>query len=562
MRKISLLFVALLSFGSVHSQTLIDGIYYDLVPDFDGEGVVAQVVKDPGGAYYIGDLIIPSSVAIEGSTYPVTSIDLSWDVAYPTNLYIPKTIQYIITSKLTPSWSCTHLKSITVSLKDTKIMDKQDGTIHDLNAEFLFDILDDDISLTLLDDTISNLSNILTDKIKVIRFSENLKSINPNVFSSFEPYATSACDTIINNLDSIIVDDNNPYYSSVNGILYDKSGKTLLACPARRKGEVVIPSQTTEIWENAFKNCNKITSVIIPPNVNKIGDNAFYNCDAIENVTIQGTAQIGRDAFLGCPNIANVTLLGTEPGIMELNNQQRSYIVSPNLMKYWNMEKQIYNEELGRMVLHEVWNFDMDLITYIPSGTYTVKAGILPNPTGSVTYLGARITGFSESDQLIYLFEEQIPVPPYHWVAEFESDKDTYDSLVIVERLVIPENIKKLDIYIESKKQSGALFDRVFLEPIQDENTPAQSFAGPFVERVFNRATLHVPASALEAYNESQGWKLFRNITSEPVTEVYDIITSTPQTAPVIYDLYGRKLSEPVRNGFSIINGKKVFMAE
>lgn len=52
MRKFSLLFVALLSFGSVHSQTLVDGLYYNLIPDFDGEGTVAQVVDSPDVTCY------------------------------------------------------------------------------------------------------------------------------------------------------------------------------------------------------------------------------------------------------------------------------------------------------------------------------------------------------------------------------------------------------------------------------------------------------------------------------------------------------------------------------
>ncbi len=79
MIKLSFLFVALLSFGAVHSQTLVDGFYYNLIPDFDGEGTVAQIVvpleSEPYTFTYRGDITIPSSVTIEGTEYPVTSID-------------------------------------------------------------------------------------------------------------------------------------------------------------------------------------------------------------------------------------------------------------------------------------------------------------------------------------------------------------------------------------------------------------------------------------------------------------------------------------------------------
>ena len=203
---------------------------------------------------------------------------------------------------------------------------------------------------------------------------------------------------------------------------------------------------------------------------------------------------------------------------------------------------------------------------YIPSGTYTVKVGILPNPQGLTSKLKIMIKGTSETGQEVFLFSKKIQIPPFNTSMEFESNKDVYDSVVIVEQLVIPDSIKSVIPCVESgykdnNERPELIFDRMFFEPVQDNNAPARSYAGPFVERVFNRATLHVPAGALNAYTEAQGWNLFRNITSEPVTEVYDIITDSPQTAPVIRDLFGRTLSEPVPNGISIINGKKVYMA-
>ena len=150
MKKLSFLFVALLSFGSVHSQTLVDGLYYNLIPDFDGEGTVAQVVKTPDGTTYRGDIIIPSSVVIEGIEYPVTSIDCAYDM-YPSSIYIPKTIKYIVGSG-GYSFFGHSLKNIVISTKDTRFYDKDDGTVHELNALSLgLDyILDETISLTLL----------------------------------------------------------------------------------------------------------------------------------------------------------------------------------------------------------------------------------------------------------------------------------------------------------------------------------------------------------------------------------------------------------------------------
>lgn len=564
MKKLSFLFVALLSFGAVHSQTLVNGLYYNLIPDFDGEGTVAQVVESPDVTTYRGDIIIPSSVVIEGIEYPVTSIDCVYDM-YPSSIYIPKTIKYIVGSG-GYSFFGYYLKNIVISTKDTRFYDKHDGTVHELNASSLgLDNNDETISLTLLNDTISNLSNLLVDYVTVIRFSENLRFISPDVFS-FEPYNIERYTTINNNLDSIIVDAGNPNYSSVEGILYDKSGTVLLAYPAGRSGEAVIPSQTTEIAENAFKNCKKISSVVIPSGVSKIGERAFENCTSLAEITIQGSPYIDNNAFLGCSNIEDVTLLSSEPGLLALNNWQQNYMVSPVLCDSKYFQSPVYNQDLGRNVV-KTNNANIYINSaYIPSGTYTVKVGILPNPQGLVSKFSIMIKGISETDQEVYLFSEKLQMPPFNWYVDYESNKDVYDSVMIVEQLVIPDNIKSVNPYVQSgykdnNERPELIFDRMFFEPVQDNNAPARSYAGPFVERVFNRATLHVPASALNAYTEAQGWNLFRNITSEPVTEVYDIITDSPQTAPVIHDLFGRTLSEPVPNSISIINGKKVYMA-
>lgn len=564
MKKLSFLFVALLSFGAVHSQTLVNGLYYNLIPDFDGEGTVAQVVCPPDSEpYYRGDIVIPSYVNIEGTEYPVTSINRNryMDLS---SIYIPKTIKYILDNNATFNFGFK-LKNIALSTKDTKY--KGAETIHDLNALSLgLDaIYETTCSLTLLDDTISDLSKLLIDSVKVIRFSENLRFISPDVFS-FEPYNIKRYTTINNNLDSIIVDADNPNYSSVEGILYDKSGTVLLAYPAGRSGEAVIPSQTTEIAENAFKNCKKISSVVIPSGVSKIGERAFENCTSLAEITIQGSPYIDNNAFLGCSNIEDVTLLSSEPGLLTLNNRQQNYMVSPVLCDSKYFQSPVYNQDLGRNVV-KTNNADIYINSaYIPSGTYTVKVGILPNPQGLVSKFSIMIKGISETGQEVYLFSKKLQMPPFDLHVDYESNNDVYDSVMIVEQLVIPDNIKSVNPYVKSgyknnNERPELIFDRMFFEPVQDNNAPARSYAGPFVERVFNRATLHVPAGALNAYTEAQGWNLFRNITSEPVTEVYDIITDSPQTAPVIHDLFGRTLSEPVPNSISIINGKKVYMA-
>ncbi|MBA9086887.1 hypothetical protein FHR92_003367 [Fontibacillus solani] len=75
-------------------------------------------------------------------------------------------------------------------------------------------------------------------------------------------------------LQSIEVDENNPYYSSEDGILFNKDKTTLLAYPSQRKRPFyLVPSSVTEIAD-----CDRmadIGQIFIPASVTKIGDDAF-----------------------------------------------------------------------------------------------------------------------------------------------------------------------------------------------------------------------------------------------------------------------------------------------
>ena len=76
-------------------------------------------------------------------------------------------------------------------------------------------------------------------------------------------------------LTEITVSPDNPNYSSTDGLLYDKSGKTLISCPAGKTGELVIPEGVEAIADFAFDHCKNLSKVIIPESVTSIGKYAI-----------------------------------------------------------------------------------------------------------------------------------------------------------------------------------------------------------------------------------------------------------------------------------------------
>ena len=112
---------------------------------------------------------------------------------------------------------------------------------------------------------------------------------------------------------SITVDINNPNYSSIDGVLYNKNQTTLLRFPPSQTGSFTIPENVVTIGSNAFMY-SSLSSVIIPPSVKTIQSNAFFNCNGINSVTIPtSVSSIQNSAFAYCHNLMSVTVGQTAP---------------------------------------------------------------------------------------------------------------------------------------------------------------------------------------------------------------------------------------------------------
>ena len=94
------------------------------------------------------------------------------------------------------------------------------------------------------------------------------------------------------------MDTNNPVYSSVDGVLFDKSQTTLIQCPGGKAGNYTISSSVVNIGDYAFYNCTSLTNVTIGNNVSNIGLQAFLYCYGLTTVTIPNSVSyIASGAF-------------------------------------------------------------------------------------------------------------------------------------------------------------------------------------------------------------------------------------------------------------------------
>lgn len=131
----------------------------------------------------------------------------------------------------------------------------------------------------------------------------NVKTITiPSSVTSIEDYAFTDCSG------AITVDSNNPDYSSLDGVLYDKAHTTLIHSPFTKTGSFTIPSSVTSIGNNAFAR-SKLTSVTIPSSVTSIGNFAFGGCDGLTTIAIPSSVtSIGDCAFYFCSGLTTVAI--------------------------------------------------------------------------------------------------------------------------------------------------------------------------------------------------------------------------------------------------------------
>ena len=113
---------------------------------------------------------------------------------------------------------------------------------------------------------------------------------------------------------TISVNENNPNYSALDGVLFDKTKSNLISCPVSKTGSYVIPSSVSTINPYAFYNCSNLTAVTIPASVNTIGNYAFYYCTRLNTVEIPSSvASIGNYAFQMCSGLTSISVFAGTP---------------------------------------------------------------------------------------------------------------------------------------------------------------------------------------------------------------------------------------------------------
>ncbi len=112
-------------------------------------------------------------------------------------------------------------------------------------------------------------------------------------------------------LTEFVVDANNPNYSSVDGILYNKTQDILLQIPNGKVTAANIPATVKIIRQYAGfgKGGGLLSSIILPDGLGTIEESAFYMNTSLQSITLPASVQtVGNLAFGSCSKMATINL--------------------------------------------------------------------------------------------------------------------------------------------------------------------------------------------------------------------------------------------------------------
>jgi hypothetical protein len=115
-------------------------------------------------------------------------------------------------------------------------------------------------------------------------------------------------------LGTISVDSQNTHYSSLNGVLFNKAGTTLVQYPLGIGGVYSVPATVASVAVNAFADSPVLAGVVVPDSVTNIGNGAFYGCGKLASATVgHGLTSVGANAFQNCSSLTNLIFSGNAP---------------------------------------------------------------------------------------------------------------------------------------------------------------------------------------------------------------------------------------------------------
>lgn len=236
----------------------------------------AKVVADKEAYQNLTDVTVPDSVCFEKNKYFVATID---SIAFRGSPHLQRIVisDSLLTIGHAAFAECSEIYNITLPKKITVVAD------------------------SLFYKCTSLVSVEMTDTVKKIGASafSNCTSLNvtalPSKLESLGTLAFTRCE----GLDHIVL----PKSIKIMGT------QVFLRCTGLESVIFEEGIELTQLPNNTFQNCTKLTEITLAPAMKTIGENAFSGCTALNQLVLdEGIEAIGANAFNNCSALQNITL--------------------------------------------------------------------------------------------------------------------------------------------------------------------------------------------------------------------------------------------------------------
>ncbi len=273
---------------------------------------------------FSGDLEIPSK--FQGKTITSIGDNAFRDCVNISKIKIPDTITNIGVNAFS---NCSSLTEINVSNSnqeysslDGVLFNKLKTDLIKCPARFLGDYKVPDTIQVISSrafygcydlESITLSSSLVTIGESAFRACKGIKDIIiPDTVESIGEYAFLNCISLA----SLSVASSNRYFSSENGVLFNKEKSVLIVCGGGKVGNYVIPTSVITIGDGAFGFCESLTSIKLPDQLTTIGNYSIGTCLSLKNIIIPpSVTTIGDYAFRGCKNMNRILFQGNAPSL-------------------------------------------------------------------------------------------------------------------------------------------------------------------------------------------------------------------------------------------------------
>ena len=253
-KKLLSIFVAIVMVMSIApvcvfaEENILDYITYKI---YNGEVTITDCDESISG-----DVVIPDT--IDG--YPVTSLYEAFCFCKNiTSITLPDSVRFISESSF---WDCENLKTINFG----------NGLIHIEQFAFSDCVSLESIKIPDSVKIIGSGALVKCSNLERVEIGKNLETFGDSVFSGCE------------SLKTITVDEENPYFSAENGVLYNKDKTELLYYPAGKTESAFVVPEGVMLINCAFDYCSFLKCIEIPASTTII-NGYIYECNSLEKIT-------------------------------------------------------------------------------------------------------------------------------------------------------------------------------------------------------------------------------------------------------------------------------------